>query len=141
MTALVLLSILPMMPTFSSIQFLWQIRLLKRYKGRVKAKVIEIRERFYFIRCFTKVTVYYFTFQYHIDDVNYVIESKWGIIDAVRYPLGSEVELSYDERNPTRFLVSGEEKIWKKQVIKMTIVAGVGWMVIICGLIHDIFFR
>ena len=69
-----------------------------------------------------------------------MLESKWGVIEDIRYPLESEVELSYDEKNHTNFLVSGEEKHWKKQAIKAIIFAGAIWMFIICALIHDIFF-
>ena len=54
MTAVILFTILPIMLTFSSIQSFWQIRLLKRYKGRVNAKVVGIREDFYFERIFKK---------------------------------------------------------------------------------------
>ncbi len=140
MTAVILFTILPIMLTFSSIQSFWQIRLLKRYKGRVNAKVVGIREHIYFDRIFKKVTVYFFTFQYCIDDVTYVLELKWGVTDNVRYPLGSEVELSYDEKNHTNFLVSGEEKHWKKEAIQIMIWAGASWLFIICALIHDIFF-
>ncbi len=54
MTAVILFTILPIMLTFSSIQSFWQIRLLKRYKGRVNAKVVGIREHIYFDRIFKK---------------------------------------------------------------------------------------
>ncbi len=141
MTALILLSILPMIFTISSIVYLWQIRLLKQYKGRVKAKVIGIREHYYYERILKKVTIYFFTFQYCIDGVTYANELWWGVTDDIRYPLESEVEISYDEKNPERFLVTGGEKRWKKQGIEAMILAGVCWIFIICGLIHDIFFR
>ncbi len=140
MMFVIFFTVLSMMLTFTSIQYLWQIRLLKRYKGRVNAKVVGIREDFYFERILKKITVYYFTFQYCIDGVTYMLESKWGVIEDIRYPLESEVELSYDEKNHTNFLVSGEEKHWKKQAIKAIIFAGAIWMFIICALIHDIFF-
>ena len=76
MMFVIFFTVLSMMLTFTSIQYLWQIRLLKRYKGRVNAKVVGIREDFYFERIFKKITVYYFTFQYCIDGVTYMLESK-----------------------------------------------------------------
>ncbi len=54
MMFVIFFTVLSMMLTFTSIQYLWQIRLLKRYKGRVNAKVVGIREDFYFERIFKK---------------------------------------------------------------------------------------
>ncbi len=131
----------PSIFTYIAIQYFWQIKLLNQYKGRVIAKVIYIREDTYFERGFKKATMYFFTFEYCIDEVVYRAELKWGVKNNIQYPIGDEIEIQYDEKNPTKFLVSGEEKYWKKEALKYTIVAGFIWIVIICGLIHDIFFR
>lgn len=120
-----LLLILPVRFTIWGITYLWQIKLLSQYKGRIMAKVTDIRKYVCFNRVYTKVTLYFFTFQYCIDEIVYNVELKWGDKNNNKYPLGTEIEIQYNEKNPAKFLVSGEEKEWKKEANKVLIYSGI----------------
>ena len=89
------------------------------------AKVTDIREYVCFNRVYTKVTLYFFTFQYCIDEIVYNVELKWGAENNNKYSLGTEIEIQYNEKNPAKFLVSGEEKEWKKEANKVLIYSGI----------------
>ena len=85
---------------------LWKInyskRIKKNYKGRVIAKVIDVKEHGFPERRWGKVHTYYPTYQYSVNGIVYEKRSSWGYYDKLRYPLGSEIVMYYDEKKPQR---------------------------------------
>ena len=69
---------------------LWKINYLKRiknYKGRVIAKVIDVKEHGFPERRWGKVHTYYPTYQYSVNGIVYEKRSLWGYYDKLCYPL------------------------------------------------------
>ncbi len=66
---------------------------------------------------------------------------KLSVKNNIQYPIGDKIEIQYDEEKSTNFLAIGEEKYWKREALKATIVAGFIWIFVIYRLVHDVFFR
>lgn len=104
---------------------------LHKYDGRVTSKVISIRVQSYYYRIFTKVNLYYPTYQYNIDGIIYKTEFQRGYRDDF-HPVGKEVILCYDKNNLKKIVPLNEEKFWKKEAIKRGIFITLLWLAVLC---------
>ena len=116
---------------------LWKInyskRIKKNYKGRVIAKVIDVKEHVYRRKAWGKVHAYYPTYQYSVNGIVYEKRSSWGYYDKLRYPLGSEIVMYYDEKKPQRSAVGGrmEEEFREESIRHVAFVTGLYWLMIL----------
>ena len=115
---------------------LWKINYLKRiknYKGRVIAKVIDVKEHGFPERRWGKVHTYYPTYQYSVNGIVYEKRSSWGYYDKLRYPLGSEIVMYYDEKKPQRSAVGGrmEEEFREENIRHVAFVTGLYWLIVL----------
>ena len=85
---------------------------IKNYKGRVIAKVIDVKENVYYER------------------------SLWGYYNKLRYPLDSEVVIYYDEKKPQRSAVGGrmEEELREDDIRHAAFVTGILWLIVLFGI-------
>ena len=118
---------------------LWKINYLKRiknYKGRVIAKVIDVKEHGFPERRWGKVHTYYPTYQYSVNGIVYEKRSSWGYYDKLRYPLGSEIVMYYDEKKPQRSAVGGrmEEELREDNIRRVAFVTGLYWLMVLFGI-------
>ena len=139
LTVLVILICLAILTTLRAIGYFVELRKYKRYEGNTIAKVIEIRENVFYGHN-AKMTIYYLTFEDTVEEKHYKEENKWGYGNEIWYPLGSEVRICYNKKNPYKFVVSGEENHWKKILCYMALFSIAAWIYIIYGVIHDVFF-
>jgi hypothetical protein len=123
-----------------AVQALWQIKKFRGYEGYTIAKVSGIREVIYYERIFTRVTVYYITYQYIVDGTIYESETPGGTCKK-KYTLWSEEKIRYDKDHPEKCMAEGDEEEWKNLAIRSAIIAGMYWLFIIFGLIYEVFFR
>ena len=116
---------------------LWKInyskRIKKNYKGRVIAKVIDVKEYVLHIKGRGKVHAYYPAYQYSVNGIVYEKRSSWGYYDKLRYPLGSEIVMYYDEKRPQRSAVGGrmEEELREDNIRRVAFVTGLYWLMIL----------
>ena len=116
---------------------LWKInyskRIKKNYKGRVIAKVIDVKEYVLHIKGRGKVHAYYPAYQYSVNGIVYEKRSSWGYYDKLRYPLGSEIVMYYDEKKPQRSAVGGrmEEELREDNIRRVAFVTGLYWLMIL----------
>ena len=116
---------------------LWKInyskRIKKNYKGRVIAKVIDVKEYVLHIKGRGKVHAYYPTYQYSVNGIVYEKRSSWGYYDKLRYPLGSEIVMYYDEKKPQRSAVGGrmEEELREDNIRRVAFVTGLYWLMVL----------
>ena len=119
---------------------LWKInyskRIKKNYKGRVIAKVIDVKEYVLHIKGRGKVHAYYPTYQYSVNGIVYEKRSSWGYYDKLRYPLGSEIVMYYDEKKPQRSAVGGrmEEELREDNIRRVAFVTGLYWLMVLFGI-------
>ena len=119
---------------------LWKInyskRIKKNYKGRVIAKVIDVKEHVYRRKAWGKVHAYYPTYQYSVNGIVYEKRSSWGYYDKLRYPLGSEIVMYYDEKKPQRSAVGGrmEEELREDNIRRVAFVTGLYWLMVLFGI-------
>ena len=119
---------------------LWKInyskRIKKNYKGRVIAKVIDVKEHVYYERGRGKVHTYYPTYQYSVNEIVYEKRSLWGYYNKLRYPLDSEVVIYYDEKKPQRSAVGGrmEEEFREESIRHAAFVTGILWLIVLFGI-------
>ena len=119
---------------------LWKInyskRIKKNYKGRVIAKVIDVKEYVLHIKGRGKVHAYYPAYQYSVNGIVYEKRSSWGYYDKLRYPLGSEIVMYYDEKKPQRSAVGGrmEEEFREENIRHVAFVTGLYWLMVLFGI-------
>lgn len=113
--------------SLGTFEMIWRIH---KYDGRVTAKIISIRVLTYYWRIFTKVNLYYATYQYNIDGIDYEIEVHRGYRDDF-HPVGKEVILCYNKNNPRKIAPLDEAKFWKKEAIKSGIFLTVFWLIVL----------
>ena len=119
---------------------LWKInyskRIKKNYKGRVIAKVIDVKEYVLHIKGRGKVHAYYPAYQYSVNGIVYEKRSSWGYYDKLRYPLGSEIVMYYDEKKPQRSAVGGrmEEELREDNIRRVAFVTGLYWLMVLFGI-------
>ena len=130
--------VLALIPTMQTILEVYQTKKYERYKGYTTARVTDIREYKYYSNRI--VTRYYITFRYMADGTIYESEVP-GCYSEKRYALWSEVKICYDKKHPEKFMVKGEEKSLKREVMIWAMIAGGCWLFIIFGLIYEVFFR
>lgn len=109
---------------------------IKNYKGRVIAKVIDVKEHGFPERRWGKVHTYYPTYQYSVNGIVYEKRSSWGYYDKLRYPLGSEIVMYYDEKKPQRSAVGGrmEEELREDNIRRVAFVTGLYWLMVLFGI-------
>ena len=109
---------------------------IKNYKGRVIAKVIDVKEHVYYERGRGKVHTYYPTSQYSVNEIVYEKGSVWGYYNKLRYPLDSEVVIYYDEKKPQRSAVGGrmEEEFREENIRHVAFVTGLYWLMVLFGI-------
>ena len=116
---------------------LWKInyskRIKKNYKGRVIAKVIDVKEYVLHIKGRGKVHAYYPAYQYSVNGIVYEKRSSWGYYDKLRYPLGSEIVMYKKEKKPQRSAVGGrmEEELREDNIRRVAFVTGLYWLMIL----------
>ena len=106
---------------------------IKNYKGRVIAKVIDVKEHVYRRKAWGKVHAYYPTYQYSVNEIVYEKRSLWGYYNKLRYPLDSEVVIYYDEKKPQRSAVGGrmEEEFREESIRHVAFVTGLYWLIVL----------
>ncbi len=121
-----------LIPFICTIGLLWKIHYLTRiksYKGRVIAKVTDVKENVYYLRE-GGVHCYHPTYQYSVNGIIYEKISLQGYRDRLRYPLGSEVVICYDEKNPRRSEVGGkmEDELRRNDLWGLTVATDCLWL-------------
>lgn len=132
--------VLALFPLIDMVASYLELRKLRIYEGRTTGKVVEIREEIHYERIFTRVIMYYLTYEYMVDETIYRLEPGWGTLKILRYPLGTEVEIYYDKKCPQKFTVGGEEEVkhWKHSIYSMIAISAIPWFIIIGGIIYAI---
>ena len=83
-----------------------------------------------------KVHAYYPAYQYSVNGIVYEKRSSWGYYDKMRYPLGSEIVMYYDEKKPQRSAVGGrmEEEFREENIRHVAFVTGLYWLMVLFGI-------
>lgn len=112
--------------TIEFLKDLWMVKKIHKYEGRVVAKIIRVRVHTCYDRIYTKINLYYPTYQYNVEGKNYEREFSQGYRGDFQR-VGKEVVLCYDKKNPEKIVPRDEEEFWKKEARKGAILNFIFW--------------